>query len=102
MSVDTAWTTKHSWFPLADIVEQEKDELKASSAIFEKQLNEAFERNLKIEHVAETLANNAVKAKYAIMQQQQEILSAFTKKLKKQTAVSLDQVDMKYNKVNKV
>ena len=59
---------EHSWFPLADIVEQKKEELKASSAI---------------------------------MQQQQEILSAFTKKLELQTTVLLDQVDMKYIEVKK-
>ena len=59
---------EHSSFPLADIVEQRKEELKASSAI---------------------------------MQQQQEIPSAFTKKLELQTAVLLDQVDMKYIEVNK-
>ena len=93
---------EHSWFPLADIVEQKQDELKASSAIFEKQMSEVFECNLKIEHVTETLANYATKAKYAIMQQQQEILSEFTKKLVMQTAVLLDQVDMKYNEVNKL
>ena len=89
------------WFPLADIVEQKKEALKASSAIFEKQMNEAFESNLKIERVMETLANNAAKAKYAIMKQQQEILSEFTKKLEVQTAVLLDQVDVKYNEVDK-
>ena len=65
-------------------------------------MSEVFECNLKIEHVTETLANNATKAKYAIMQQQQEILSEFTKKLEVQTAVLLDQVDMKYNEVNKL
>ena len=92
---------EHSWFPLADIVEQKKEALKASSAIFEKQMNEAFQSNLKIEHAMETLKNNATKAKDAIMQQQQEILSAFTKKLEEQTAVLLDQLDIKYNKVNK-
>ena len=92
---------EHSWFSLADIVEQKKEALKASSAIFEKQMNEAFQSNLKIEHVIEILKNNAAKAKDAIMQQQQEILSAFKKKLEEQTAVLLDQLDIKYNKVNK-
>ena len=92
---------EHSWFPLADIVEQEKEELKASSAVFEKQMNEASESNLRIEHAMETLKNNAAITKDAIKQQQQEILSAFTKKLEQQTAVLLDQVDMKYNEVNK-
>ena len=92
---------EHSWFPLADIVEQKKEELKASSAIFEKQMNEASESNLKIEHAMETLKNNAAITKDAIIQQQQEILSAFTKKLEQQTALLLHQVDVKYNEVNK-
>ena len=48
----------------------------------------------------ETLKNNAAKAKDAIMQQHQEILSAFTKKLEGQTANLLHQVDMKYNEAN--
>ena len=47
-----------------------------------------------------TLKNNKAKAKDAIIQQQQEILNAFTKKLEEETAVLLDQVDMKYNEVN--
>ena len=34
------------------------------------------------------------------MQQQQEILTAVTKKLEEETAVLLDQVDMKYNEAN--
>ncbi|CAB4012265.1 Hypothetical predicted protein [Paramuricea clavata] len=46
------------------------------------------------------LKNNKVKAKDATMQQQQEILSAFTKKLEDDTAVLLDQVDMKYNEAS--
>ena len=92
---------EHSWFPLADIVEQKKGELKASSAIFEKQMNEASESNLKIEHSMETLKNNAAITKDVIIQQQQEILSAFTKKLEQQTALLLHQVDVKYNEVNK-
>ena len=92
---------EHSWFRLVDIVEKKKDELKASSGIFEKQLNEAVDSNLKIEHVLETLKNNAAKTKDAIMKHQQEILKAFAKKLEEETAVLLDQVDMKYNEVNK-
>ena len=92
---------EHSWFPLADIVEQKKEELKASFAIFEKQMNEASESHLKIEHAMETLKNNAAITKDAIIQQQQEILSAFIKKLEQQTALLLDQVDVKYNEVNK-
>ena len=65
-------------------------------------MNEASESNLKIEHAMETLKNNAAITKDAIIQQQQEILSVFTKKLEQQTAVLLDQVDMKYNEVNKL
>ena len=92
---------EHSWFPLADIVEQKKEELKASFVIFKKQMNQASESNLKIEHAIETLKNKAAITKDAIIQQQQEILSEFTKKLEQQTAVLLDQVDRKYNEVNK-
>ena len=92
---------EHSWFPLSDIVEQKKEAIKASSAIFEEQMNEAFKSNLKIEHVMETLKNNVAKARDAIMLQQQEILNEFTKVLEQQTAVLLDQIDMKYNEVSK-
>ena len=92
---------EHSWFPLVDVVEKEKEALKISSAVFEKQMNEAVESDLKIEYAMNTLENNAAKAKDAIKQQQQEILNSFTKKLDEQTAVLLDQVDKKYNEVNK-
>ena len=90
---------EHSWFPLADIVEQKKEELKTSSVIFENQMKDAVESNLKIEHAMETLENNVAKVKDAIKQQQQEILNAFTKKLEGQMAVLLEQVDMKYKEV---
>ena len=90
----------HTWFPLADVVAQDKEVLRISSAIFEKELKETVRSNLKVEHVMETLKNNAAKAKDAIMQQHQEIVSAFTKKLEGQTAVLLHQVDMKYNEAN--
>ena len=91
----------HLWFPLADVVVQHKEALKTSSAIFEKQINEAVESSLKIEHAMETLKNNATKAKDDIMQQQQKVLKAFIKTLKEQTTVLLAQVDIKYNKANK-
>ena len=92
---------EHSWFPLADIVEQKKESLKTSSAIFEKQMNDAAKSKLEIEHAMETLKNNATKAKDAIMQQQKEILNTFTKMLEEQTTVLLDQIDTKFSEVNK-
>lgn len=64
-------------------------------------MNVAVKSKMKIEHAVETLKNNAAKTKDDIMQQQQEILKAFTKKLEEETAVLLDQVDTKYNEANK-
>ena len=90
----------HTWFPLADAVAQDKEVLRISSAIFEKELKETVRSSQNVEHVMETLKNNAAKAKDAIMQQHQEIISAFTKKLEGQTANLLHQVDMKYNEAN--
>ena len=86
----------HLWFPLADVVAQHKKALKTSSAIFEKQMNEAVESNRKIEHAIETLKSNSAKVGDAIMQQQQKVLKAFTKKLEEKTAVLLHEVDIKY------
>ena len=91
---------EHTWFPLADVVPQHKEALETSSAIFEQQMNEAVQSSLKIEHTMVILKNNKAKAKDAIMQQQQEILNAFSKKLEDETAVLLNQVDMKYNEAN--
>ncbi|CAB3992414.1 partial [Paramuricea clavata] len=91
---------EHTWFPLADVVGQYKEALKTSSAIFEQQRNEAVQSNLKLEHAMVTLKNNKAKAKDAIMQQQQEILKAFTTELEEETAVLLNQVDMKYKEAN--
>ena len=91
---------EHTWFPLADVVVQHKKSLKTSSAIFQKQMNEAVQSNMKIQHALETLKNNTTKAKDDIMQQQQEILSAFTKNLEEETAILLGQVDKKYNDAN--
>ncbi|CAB3987392.1 partial [Paramuricea clavata] len=91
---------EHLWFPLADVVVQYKEALKTSSAIFEQQMNEAVQSNLKIEHAIGTLKNNTTKAKAAIMYQQEEILNAFTKKLEEETVVLLDQADMTYNEAN--
>ena len=58
-------------------------------------MNEAVQSNMKIQHALETLKNNTTKAKDDIMQQQQEILSAFTKNLEEETAILLGQVDKK-------
>ena len=91
---------EHLWFPLADIVVQHKEALKASCDIFQKQANEAAQSSLKIEHAMATLKQNARKTKDAIKQQQHEILNALTKKLEQETAVLLDQVDMKYEEAN--
>ncbi|CAB4039568.1 E3 ubiquitin- ligase TRIM71-like, partial [Paramuricea clavata] len=91
---------EHMLFPLADAVVQHKEALKTSSAIFEQQKNEAVQSNLKIGHGMVTLENNKAKAKDAIMQQQQEIRNAFTKKLEEETATMLSQVDMKYNEAS--
>jgi hemerythrin-like domain-containing protein len=63
-------------------------------------MNEAVQSNLKIEYAMETLKNNKAKAKDAIIQQQQEILNAFSKKLEEETAVLLDQVDVKYKEAS--
>jgi tripartite motif-containing protein 56 len=91
---------EHTWFPLVDVVVAHKEALNTSSAIFEQQRNEAVQSNLKIEHAMMTLKNNKAKVKDAIMQQQQDIQKAFTKKLEEETAVLLDQVDIKYNEAN--
>ena len=90
----------HSWFPFSDIVGSKKEGLKNLAAIFEMQSNEAVESNLKIEHAMGTLKDNTVKAKDAIMQQHQEILNAFTKKLEVQTSVLLHQANKKYDEAN--
>ena len=92
---------EHKWFLLTDAVVEHKMALTTSSAIFKEQMNAAAQSHLKIEHAMETLQNNATKVKDTIMQQQQEIMSAFRKKLEEQTAVLFEQVDEKYNKANK-
>ena len=91
---------EHLWFPLAEIVVQHKEALKASCAIFEQQTYEAVQSSLKIEHAMANLKNNAAKTKDAIRQKQQEILNVFTKKHEQETTVLLDQVDMKYKEAN--
>jgi hemerythrin-like domain-containing protein len=92
---------EHLFFPLADVVVQHKEALKTSSAIFEQQMNEAVQSNLKIEHAMEALKNNKAKSKDAIMHQQQEILNALTKLLEKEAAALFNAVDNKYNQANK-
>ncbi|CAB3995403.1 partial [Paramuricea clavata] len=96
----TSFTVKRAKSSFADVVGQHKEALKASCAIFEQQANDAAQSSLKIEDAMATLRNNATKTKDAIMQQQQEILSAFTKKLEQETAVLPDQVDIKYKQAN--
>ena len=93
---------EHLWFPSTDVVGQHKEALKASGAIFEQQANEAAQSGVKIKNAISSLMYNTRKAKDAIMQQQEEILSAFTKKLEQETAVLLDQVDMKYKETNEL
>ncbi|CAB4038445.1 partial [Paramuricea clavata] len=92
---------EHLWFPLADVVLKHKEVLMKSSAIFERQMNKALQNNQKIEHVMEALNNNTMKAKDAIIQQQQDILNVLTKKVEERTAILLDQIDTKYNEASK-
>ncbi|XP_028392187.1 uncharacterized protein LOC114516805 [Dendronephthya gigantea] len=91
---------EHTWFPLTDVVRQRKEALNISSGILEKEKNDAAESNRKIEEAKTVLKNNATKARDAIMQQQQSILNAFTKKLEKETTSLLDQVEIKYREAN--
>ena len=91
---------EHLWFPLADIVVQHKETLKASCAIFEQQTNEADQSGRKIKHAMATLKNNATKTKGAIIHQRKKILMAFNKLLDQEMAILLDQVDEIYKEAN--
>ncbi len=91
---------EHDYQPIDVVTEQHKKALKNTSAILDKKSSEGQNVLQKIQRASQNLQANTKKAKDAILRQEKEILEEFTKKLKGNTAILLDQVDKQHNEIN--
>jgi tripartite motif-containing protein 2/3 len=92
---------EHDCQPAGVVAEQHKEELKRTSTILQIKFNESQGALQKIKRASQTLQTNTKKAKDAILQQEKEILEEFTKKLKRNTAILIVEVERKHNEVNR-
>ena len=91
---------EHDCHPVSVVVEQQKDDLKTISASLQKKSNEGQNALQKIKRVSQNLQDNKKKSEDAILQQEKHIMEEFTKKLKRNTAALIDEVDRKHNEIN--
>ena len=91
---------EHDCQPTAVVAKQLKEELKITSASLQRKSNEGQSAVQKIKRASASLQDSSEKAKDAILRQEKEILQEFTKKLKRNTAALIDEVDEKHNEVN--
>ena len=91
---------EHDCQPIGVVAKQQKEELKITSASWQRKSNKGQNALLEIKRASGNLQDNTKKAKDAILQQEKEILAEFTKKLKRNTAALIDEVDEKHNEVN--
>ena len=91
---------EHDCQPTAVVVKQLKEELKITSASLQRKSNEGQTALQKIKRASEILQDSTEKAKDVILRQEKEILEEFTKKLKRNTAALIDEVERKRNEVN--
>ena len=93
---------EHDCQPIGVVAKQLKEELKITSASLQRKSNEGQTALQKIKRASENLQDSTEKAKDVILRQEKEILDEFTKKLKRNTAALLDEVERKRNEVNQI
>ena len=92
---------EHDCQPTGVVAEQHKEQLKRTSAILQMKSNESQSALQKIKRASQNLQASSKIAKDAILQQEKEILEEFTKKLKRNTAALIVEVEGKHNEVNR-
>ena len=91
---------EHDCKPISVVAEEQKQALVTTSAMLQEKSVEGQNALQKIKRASQNLKDNDKRAKNAILQQEKEILEEITKKLKRNTAALIDEVDRKRNEVN--
>ena len=91
---------EHVCQPTSVLGKQQKEALKPTSASLKKLFDENQNALEKIRQASKKLETCNKMAKNAILEQEREILEAFTKKLKHTTAAMIVDVDRKHNEIN--
>ncbi len=91
---------EHDCQPISVVAEQQKEDLKTTSASLKEKSDESQNALQKVKRATENLQDNVKKAKDAILRQEEEILEEFTKKLKRNTAALIHEVDRKHNDIS--
>ena len=91
---------EHDCKPIIVVAEEKKQALVTTSAMLQEKSVEGQNALQKIKRASQNLKDNDKRAKNAILQQEKEILEEITKKLKRNTAALIDEVDRKRNEVN--
>ena len=91
---------EHVCQPTSVLGKQQKEALKRTSASLQKLSDESQNDLEKVKQASKNLEIRNKMAKNAILQQEREILEAFTKKLRHTTAALIVDVDRKHNEIN--
>ena len=91
---------EHVCQPTSVLGKQQKEALKPTSASLQKLYDDSQNALQKIRQASKKLETCNKMAKNAILEQEREILGAFTKKLKHTTAALIVEVDRKHNEIN--
>ena len=91
---------EHDCQPISVVAEEQKQALVTTSAMLQEKSLEGQNALQKIKRASQNLKDNDKRAKNAILQQEKEILEEITKKLKRNTAALIVEVDRKHNEVN--
>ena len=91
---------EHDCQPINVVAEEQKQALVTTSAMLQEKSLEGQNSLHKIKRASQNLKDNDKRAKNAILQQEKEILEEITKKLKRNTAGLIVEVDRKHNEVN--
>ncbi|XP_028392261.1 E3 ubiquitin-protein ligase TRIM33-like isoform X2 [Dendronephthya gigantea] len=83
----------HDYQPVDTVAKQHKKALKTTSADLHRKSNEVKVTLRKIDHATKNLQAKTKRAKDMILEQEKEILQEFTKKVKHNTAVLLQEVE---------
>ncbi len=92
---------EHDCQTISAVAERQNQALKRTSAMLQEKSVEVQNALQEIKRASQTLKDNNKRAKNAILQQEKEILEEITKKLKRNTAALIVEVDRKHNEVNR-
>ena len=91
---------EHTHKLIAVVAEQQKEDLKTTSALLQEKFDEGQTALQQIKTASQNLRDNNEKAKAAMLQCEKEIMEEFSKKLKRHIAALIVESEKKHNEVN--